>query len=225
MPRARNAIGGVALAVDPVGDHLGEPGLRRPPRLQRPGPDDRLLARAREQVGQHVVAHHLLHLVGHAGHGVDDPLRAVGVRERGHDPGAVPIGFGIGSAPTGMSAWRRLFSGMSRPRDPNIARISLDQVLAPLELDAHHHGDRLAGHVVGRRADAPAHDDGVGLLEQVAQRADHAVEVVADLAVVVGVDAGLGQLLTHPRAVGVDDLPEQQLGSDGEDVTAHEEGA
>ena len=50
---------------------------------------------------------------------------------------------------------------------------------------------------------------------------DHAVEVVADLAVLAGVDAGGRELLADPRAVGVDDLAEQQLGADREDVTPH----
>ncbi len=35
-------------------------------------------------------------------------------------PGAVPIGFGMASPPSGMSAWRKLFWGMSRRRDRNI---------------------------------------------------------------------------------------------------------
>src|SRR5205823_14052477 len=36
-------------------------------------------------------------------------------------PGAVPTEFGMGSAPTGTSHWRRLFSGIARPRDVNSA--------------------------------------------------------------------------------------------------------
>ena len=47
---------GVGLLVDPVGDHLGQPRLRRAPRLQRARHDHRSLARALEQVGQHVLA-------------------------------------------------------------------------------------------------------------------------------------------------------------------------
>ena len=36
-------------------------------------------------------------------------------------PGAVPICWGMGVAPTGTSAWRPLLSGMSRPRELNSA--------------------------------------------------------------------------------------------------------
>src|SRR4029077_5116449 len=46
-------------------------------------------------------------------------------------------------------------------------------------------------------------------------------EVVADLAVLARVDARQRELLADPRAVRVDDLAEQQLGTDGEDVTPH----
>ena len=38
-------------------------------------------------------------------------------------PGAVPGIAGLSVAPTGTSAWRRLLSGIGRPRPPNIARI------------------------------------------------------------------------------------------------------
>src|SRR4051794_20845681 len=38
-------------------------------------------------------------------------------------PGAVPIGFGITSPPSGTSAWRKLFSGNGRPRPPKMARM------------------------------------------------------------------------------------------------------
>ena len=42
----------------------------------------------------------------------------------GHtSPGAVPSGFGIAAPPSGMSACRRLFSGMSRRRARNIVAI------------------------------------------------------------------------------------------------------
>ena len=48
-----------------------------------------------------------------------------------------------------------------------------------------------------------------------------AIPVVADLRLEVGVDAGQRELLTDPRRVGVDYLPEQKLGAYGHDLTAH----
>src|SRR4029079_15894512 len=96
-----------------------------------------------------------------------------------------------------------------------------DELLAPLELDAHDLGDRLAVDVVGRGPEPTADDDGVGAAEQLAQALHHAVEVVADLAVLTGVDARHRQLLADPGAVGVDDLAEQEVGADGQDVTPH----
>ena len=53
------------------------------------------------------------------------------------------------------------------------------------------------------------------------QRRDDPSLIVADHTVLVGVDAGRGQLLADPRAVRVDDLAEQELGSDRENLTPH----
>ena len=124
---------------------------------------------------------HQLHLVGHAGHRVDDL-----VADRGADARArCRPSSGWARRRPGCRHWRRLLAGMSRPRPPNSARDPLDELLAPLELDAHDLGDRLAGDVVGGRPEPAAHDDRVGCVEQLAQRLDHAGEVVADLAVLV----------------------------------------
>src|SRR5262249_2103974 len=67
----------------------------------------------------------------------------------------------------------------------------------------------------------PAHNDGIGPFEQLPKCRGHPPEVVAHLAVLVGIEARRGEVLTDPRAVGVDDLAEQQLGADREDVNAH----
>jgi len=58
---------------------------------------------------------HVGHLVGNAGHGVDD-LLAHGTDQSG----AVPRVWGMIVAPRGTSACKRLFSGIVRPREPNI---------------------------------------------------------------------------------------------------------
>ena len=58
-------------------------------------------------------------------------------------------------------------------------------------------------------------------VERAAQRRDDAGEVVAHLDLEMRVDAGQRELLADPRRVGVDDLPEQQLGADGDDLAAH----
>ena len=204
-----------------MGDHLGEGRFRRTPRLERSGADHRLLARARQQIRDHVVGDHLLHLVRHPGHRVDDARAAVGQLERGADAGrgADRIRDRLGT--DGDVGLAQVVLGHLAGAGPEDPLDVVDELLAPLELDAHDLGDHLAGDVVGRGPDAAADDHGVGLRDQVTQRAHHAREVVADLAVVVGVDARLGQLLADPGTVGVDDLPEEQFGSDGEHVAAH----
>ena len=111
---------------------------------------------------------------------------------------------------------------MRRPRPANMLADVLGQLLVGLERHAHHLGDGLAGDVVLGGPSPPQHDDGVGCARAPARRRRHdAVEVVADLGLEERVDPGQGQLLADPRRVGVDDLPEQQLGSDGDDLAAH----
>ena len=146
----------VLLRVDPVGDHLGEPGLGLAPRLERPAHDDGRLARSREQVGEHVLLHHQLHLVRDARHRVDDL-----VPDLGADAGRGADRVRDHVRRRGTSAWRRLFCGhVAAPRAEERGDV-LDQLLAALELDAHDLGDRVAGHVVLRGPDAAAHDDRV----------------------------------------------------------------
>ena len=110
---------------------------------------------------------HLLHLVGHAGHGVDDLLVAVGARHRADEARrrAPPL-LDDRWRPSGTSAWRRLLSAIVRPRDPNIARITLDHRLVAHERDAHHRGDGVAGDVVLGRAEAAAADHGVAAVQR-----------------------------------------------------------
>ena len=135
----------------------------------------------------------------------------------------MPSGFGSGSPPSGTSAWRRLFCGMSRSRARNIVRDVLGELHAPHQRHAHQLGDRVARQIVLGRAEPAADEHRVAALEQVAERLDDARLVVADHAVLVGVDARRRELLADPGAVGVDDLAEQQLGTDRKNFTSHPE--
>ena len=136
------------------------------PRLQRPAHDHRRLAGAGEQVGQHLLGDHQLHLVRARRAPRRSTLPSISARM----PGAVPIGFGIASAPdrhVGLA--QVVLRHVAQPRVPNSCAMCVDELLAPLELDAHHLGDRLARHVVLRRAEPAAHDDRVRLLEHLAR--------------------------------------------------------
>ena len=77
-----------------------------------------------QEIGDHVLRDHLLHLVRHARHRVDE----LAVADGHSKPGAVPIGLGIASPPSGTSAWRRLFCGMSRSRDAEHRRDVLGEL-------------------------------------------------------------------------------------------------
>jgi hypothetical protein len=81
--------------------------------------------------------------------------------------------------------------------------------------------DHVAGDVVLRRAQAAAADHRLAPLQRLADAELDALEVVADLDLKVGVDARKRELLADPGRVGIDDLAEQKLGSDGDDFAAH----
>ena len=70
------------------------------------------------------------------------------------------------------------------------------------------------GEIVLGRPEPTADEHRVAALEQVAERLDDTRLVVADHPVLEGVDARRRELLADPGAVGVDDLPQQELGSD-----------
>ena len=90
-----------------------------------------------------------------------------------------------------------------------------------LESDAHHLGNRLSRDVVLRRAEPTAHDHGIAATERDLECRDDAGVVVTDLGLEMRIDAGQRQLLADPRRVGVDDLPEQELCTDGNHLATH----
>ena len=135
---------------------------------------------AATQVGQDGPLDHVLHLVRHARHGVDD---LVDRRPTGQiSPGAVPRVCGMTVAPTGHHAPGAGCSRPSRrPRDGEHLADRVGDVVVGLQLDAHHRGDRLAGEVVVGRPEAAAHDHRIGLGEQARAARPRCGRVVADL--------------------------------------------
>ncbi|HVJ99056.1 MAG TPA: molybdopterin-binding protein, partial [Acidimicrobiia bacterium] len=89
------------------------------------------------------------------------------------------------------------------------------------ELDAHQLCDRVACEIVLRRSEAAADQDRVGTRQLILQRGNDASLVVADRPVFERVNSRRGELLPDPRAVGVDDLAQEQFGADREDFTFH----
>ena len=121
----------------------------------------------------------------------------------------------------GMFGLQQVVRRHDRPRDLKMcADLVGDRLVAP-HLDAHDAGDDVAGDVVLGGAQPAAADDGVAALQALADAGLDAREVVADLDLEVGVDAGQRQLLPDPRRVAVDDDAEQQLGADGNDLATH----
>ena len=97
----------------------------------------------------------------------------------------------------------------------------LDERLVADERDAHDVGDDVTGDVVLGGAEASAHDHGIAAIECLRDDRLDAIGVVAHLGLEVRVDADERQLLPDVGRIGVDDLAEQQLGTDGDDFTPH----
>ena len=132
-------------------------------------------------------------------------------------PGICAIGCGA-DGHVGLTQVVRRHDAAARFED--VPDLVGDRLVAP-HLDAHDAGDDIAGDVILRRAQAAAADDRVAALQRLADAGLDAREVVADLDLVVAVDAGERQLLADPGRIAVDDDAEQQLGADGDDFAAH----
>ena len=131
----------------------------------------------RREVGEDGPLDHLLHLVGHARHGVDD-LVAHRADQAGRGAGRCSMTV----APAGTSAWRRLFSGMRGPGDANMLADHVGQLVVDARASTPITcGDGLAGDVVLGGAEAAADDHRVGPRERLGEHVDDAVVVVADL--------------------------------------------
>ena len=89
------------------------------------------------------------------------------------------------------------------------------------EFDAHHGGDRAARQIVMRRAKPAAHDDSVRVSEHPPELYFDPANIVADLDLYERVDPMKCQLAAHPGRVRIDDLAEQQLGSNSQHITTH----
>ena len=156
--------------VEPVRDHLRERRLRRTPRLQRRRHDRRGLARTAQQVGDDVVGDHLLHLVRHARHRVDD--LAVGQlapqTRRGADRVRDRLAA-LGDVGLAQVVLRHVaHAGAEHLRD------RLRELVVAHERHAHELGDRVAGQVVLGRPETAADEHRVRTRELIAQRGDDA---------------------------------------------------
>ena len=192
--------GGVARGVelvDAIVEQFGQTRLAVAPGAQGAAADDRLHAGSTLEVRENGALDHLLHLVGHARHGVDDltGLRiADGTDETGRGAGLLGHGrgtfghLGLTQVVVGHVATPRAEHGPDPVGDLGVGA----------QLDAHHSGDHVAGDVVVRRPEAAAHDDGVAAVEGDAQGRGDAIGVVAHLRLEVRVDAHERELLADP---------------------------
>ena len=155
-----------------------------------------------------------------------------GPRERRRSPcrppgraarGRCRWGWGSARPPSGTSAWRRLLAGIDRPRDRNISRMASARCRrgapgrSPITSAM---ASRVMSSWVG-----PSPPQTITASASLQQSSAAVSTIRAWLSptcdVEVAVDAGGGQLLADPGAVGVDDLAEEELRPHGEDVTPH----
>ena len=220
MPRARKAIvasPGLVERVEPVRHHLRERRLRRAPRLERARHDRRGGARTGKEVGDDVGGDHLLHLVGHA----RAPRRRPCRRPDSADPARCRSGCGSPRRPRE----RRPGAGCSRAcragapgtssrcarRDPCAARAARPSTPAI--------ASRVRSSCVGPR---PPHTSTASERDSRSRNASTMRDWLSPIgAMLVRVDARQRELLTDPGTVRVDDLPEKQFRTDGENLTAH----
>ena len=120
--------------------------------------------RALEEVGQHRSVDHLLHLVGHARHGVDD--LAAPTRQSRWQPGRGADRVRDDAAADGDVGLAQVVLGHVAAAGAEHAGDLVDELVVALERDAHHLGDRLPGDVVLGRAEAAADEHGVGVAER-----------------------------------------------------------
>ena len=124
-------------------------------------------------------------------------------------------------APSGTSAWRVLLSAISRPRDANMAamRSTIASSRTSVTFITSAMASRVMSSCVGP---SPPHTMTASLRASAVRRASTMRSRLSPTLVWKCESMpDQRQLLADPRRVGVDDLAEQQLGADGDDLTAH----
>ena len=219
LERQRRRAGAVELGDAPR-QLFGESGLGLPPGLDHAALDDRRRPRPPPEVRQDRRLQHQAHFPRHAGNRVGDLLA-----DGADQPRRRPRHFGDERRAFGQVGLAQVVPGhppparFEHPADARAHRVVAD------EFHAHHAGEGLARDVVLRRAEAAAADHGVAALEGEPDAPDHALEVVADFGLEMGVDAGEREPFADPARIGVDDLAEQQLGPDRHDLAPHDASA
>lgn len=111
--------------------------------------------------------------------------------------------------------------GHASPSLAEHGRNRVDHGLVLVELLPGELGERLTGEIILGRAQTAAHDHRIRPLQRPAERVDDATEVVTNLGLEMRVEPDQRQLLANPAGVGVDDLSQEQFGTDCDDFDVH----
>ena len=174
--------------------------------MQCPGEED--LPRFFHQVRDHRILHHRLHLLGRAGHQDGDftvPLH--------NEAGGGAIGVGQHSGALWHGGLFQVVFGHAVAQGCKPVFEDGELFLGGDHLPAKVLGHRLLGQVVVGGAKAAGGQNQVTAGERLPQGGFQPFWVVPHHRLMVYFDAHLGQFLRQKRRVGVDDIPQQQLGS------------
>ena len=165
---------------------------------------------------QHIILHHALHLVRHARHDEDGAAAMLDVDAGGR---AAVVRDDVRAA-----RHQRLLidcAGWDAAADLEEATDVVGDRLVVREVETESGGNGGDGEVVFGGSQAAGHQDDVGPRDRQPQSLLDARGVVADSLLKVDVDADLSQPLRQVGRVGVDDLAEEQLGTNGDDLCTH----
>ena len=175
-------------------------------------PDAHLLP----EVGENGVLHEVAHLVGNAGDGGDGLGTVLDDEARCRADGILD-----GDGPVGDEGLLAIVLAHF-PAQPGKEIVDLvTECLIEDERSACHLGNRLACQIVERRADASGGENEVCPAQGVSQCRLDPLKVVAHGGFEMYVCPDRRELLGHVGRVGVHDLAQQQLGSDGDDLCFH----
>ncbi len=135
-----------------------------------------------------------------------------------HQPGAVPLGFGMDVADGMSHACLRLTRGSGMPRRSNRSRSHASSPGSIAALLPDRGRDRLARQVVRRRPEAARRDDQVDAIERLMERGRDLGEVVGQRHDPADGDAADGERACQLATVRVLRLTGRQLAADGEQL-------
>ena len=207
-----HAHGGVAGVRDQMADLVVHGAFTNADDLQNPIVNHFREIELPAQIGLDFILKQPLHLHRHAGQGEN---HAPGIFD--NETGRRAIGI---LHRNGAFGHIRLPPIIRRHGPATASKMLFDlfqKIVVEHQLPSRNFGDDLACQVVLRGTEPPAGDDDIRPLQRPLNDLFHPSGVVANDRLEIKINAQRSQSLRHPGGIGVDDLAEEQLGSDSND--------